>query len=55
MGLITKTETGLYNLELLPADVAALIPYETLSLLVNTLSDNAISTYVYLLRRWFAN
>jgi len=42
-------------LELLPADVAALIPEKTLNLLVNALNDNSISTYIYLLRRYIAN
>ena len=55
LGLVTKGADGCYNLEVLPADVAALVPYDTLTLLVNTLSDYAISTYIYLLRRWFAN
>lgn len=55
LGLLKENELGVYNLELLPADVAALIPQETLSILVNTLNENSISTYIYLLRRWFAN
>lgn len=55
LGLLTENELGVYNLELLPADVAALIPQETLSVLVNALNENSISTYIYLLRRWFAN
>ena len=55
LGLLKENELGVYNLELLPADVAALIPQETLSILVNALNENSISTYIYLLRRWFAN
>lgn len=34
---------------------AALIPYETLKLLTDTLSHNTISTYIYLLNRAHAN
>jgi hypothetical protein len=36
-------------------NVATLVPYNTLGLLVNALSENAISTYVYLLKLYWAN
>lgn len=57
LGLISEkpNNEGNYILELLPADVAALIPEKTLNLLVNALNDNSISTYIYLLRRYIAN
>lgn len=57
LGLISKepNDKGDYILSLLPADVAALIPEKTLNLLVDTLSENSISTYIYLLRRYIAN
>lgn len=57
LGLISEepNDKGDYILSLLPADVAALIPEKTLNLLVDTLSENSISTYIYLLRRYIAN
>lgn len=57
------TETGLisfndkkkiYELNLLENYQAALIPYETVKLLTDSLSEHAISTYVYLLNRYYA-
>jgi hypothetical protein len=56
MGLVTKNESKKrYELLILDPDVAALIPYNTLKLLVDTLSENSISSYVYLLSRYIAN
>lgn len=56
MGLVTKNETKKrYELLILDPNVAALIPYDTLKLLVDTLSENSISSYVYLLSRYIAN
>lgn len=55
LGLISDLKDGKYYLSILPAEVAALIPTSTLRLLLNTLSDNAISTYIYLLLRFYAN
>ena len=56
MGLVTKNEMKKrYELLILDPDVAALIPYNTLKLLVDTLSENSISSYVYLLSRYIAN
>ena len=56
MGLVTKNEMkNRYELLILDPNVAALIPYDTLKLLVDTLSENSISTYVYLLSRYIAN
>lgn len=56
MGLVTKNEMKKrYELLILDPNVAALIPYDTLKLLVDTLSENSISSYVYLLSRYIAN
>lgn len=56
IGLVIKNEKKKrYELVKLAANVAALIPQDTLKLLVDTLSDNSISTYVYLLSRYIAN
>ena len=48
-------DRGRYYLSILPSDVAALIPQPTLKLLVDTLSENSISTYIFLLRKYMAN
>lgn len=56
MGLVTKNKMkNRYELLILDPNVAALIPYNTLKLLVDTLSENSISSYVYLLSRYIAN
>ena len=56
MGLVIKNESKKrYELVILEANIAALIPYNTLKLLVDGLSENSISTYVYLLNRFIAN
>ena len=39
----------------LPKDYASLIPYKTLKLITDTLSENSVNTYVYLLNRYYAN
>lgn len=54
MGLIKEKagDKDYYELELLPDEVAALIPHKTLKLLVDTLSENAVSSYIYLLRKY---
>lgn len=55
MGLIEEDKSrGRYLLKTLDNDIAALIPYETLRKLTHTLSHNCISTYVYILNRYFA-
>ena len=48
-------ENGRYYLEILPADVAGLIPEPTLKLIVDTLSEHCISAYLYLLMRYVMN
>ena len=57
MNLITAApdQQGRYYLSILPQEVAALIPEPTLKLLVDTLSEKSISTYIYLLLRYLAN
>ena len=55
LGLIAERDKESYWLMPLDADLASLIPYETLQVLVDALNDNAISTYVYLFNRYYAN
>jgi hypothetical protein len=56
LGLITYIpERKIYELVVLAPDIAALIPKRTLSKMVHTLSENSVSTYVYLLQRYWAN
>lgn len=43
-----------YELVILDADIASLIPVETLKVLVSALNENAISVFVYLLNRFIA-
>ena len=54
LGLIRETDNN-YELVILDADIASLIPVETLKVLVSALNENAISIYVYLLNRFIAN
>ena len=44
-----------YKLNYLDKSVSALVPFETLRKLNNTLSQNSISLFVYLLKRYIAN
>ena len=55
LGLIDEVNKDTFQLTKLSADLAALIPYNTLKLITDTLNDNSISTYVYLLNRYYAN
>ena len=56
LGLVVKNDSKKrYELTTLDATMAALVPYPTLKLLVDALSENSISTYVYLLNRYVAN
>lgn len=56
MGLIEEnTEKKCYLLKKLPADCAYLIPKDTLQLLVDTLSEKCISTYVFLFGLYCSN
>lgn len=56
IGLVEE-EKKLKRYKLLPLDksIATLVPFETLRKLNNTLNHNAISIYVYLLKRYVAN
>lgn len=54
LGLICDLDSENYQLITLGKNIAALIPHETVKLLTDTLSQNAISTYVYLFDRYFA-
>lgn len=44
-----------YELVILPQNVAMLVPYKTLRIMANALSDRAISAYAYLYSRYYAN
>lgn len=53
MGLIIEKNKDIYEIVKLNKDFASLIPYKTLRLLVDALSDNAISTYGFLLNEYY--
>lgn len=55
LGLIEEKDDTYYELVPLRNDIASLIPFETLKLITDTLNENSISTYVYLLNRYYAN
>ena len=56
LGLISEIPSEKrYRLDYLDKSVASLIPYETLRKLNNSLNHNAISLFVYLLKRYIAN
>ena len=56
LGLISEMPSEKrYRLDYLDKSVASLIPYETLRKLNNSLNHNAISLFVYLLKRYIAN
>ena len=44
-----------YELVILSQNVAMLVPYKTLRIMANALSDRAISAYAYLYSRYYAN
>lgn len=54
LGLIIEDKDN-YKLVELSADIASLIPYNTLKLITDTLSEHAISTYIYFLNCYYAN
>ena len=54
LGLVIEDKEN-YKLVELSADIASLIPYNTLKLITDTLSEHAISTYIYLLNCYYAN
>ena len=55
LGLIQELDKSTYEIITLEKDLASLIPYETLKLITDTLNENSISTYVYLLNCYYAN
>jgi DNA-binding Lrp family transcriptional regulator len=52
--IIDDKEKERYILRTLDREVSSLIPFETLRTLNNSLSHNSISTFVYLLKRYYA-
>jgi predicted transcriptional regulator len=52
LGLIVERDKDTYEVTILEKDLAALIPYDTLKLITDTLNENSISTYIYLLNNW---
>lgn len=54
LGLIKDTSTRVEIIDM-PPNQAFLIPQETLRKLVNALSDNSITIYIYLFNRFIAN
>ena len=54
LGLVTKREKD-YVVQPLTTDIASLVPYKTLKLITDTLSEHSINTYVYLFNRYYAN
>lgn len=54
LGLVIEDKDN-YKLVELSADIASLIPYNTLKLITDTLSEHAISTYIYFLNCYYAN
>ena len=56
LGLIAyQEEEDIYILPNLNAADAFLIPFDTLRKMTNTLNENTISTYIYLINRYIAN
>lgn len=55
LGLVVERDNETYKLVELSADLASLVPYKTLKLITDTLNENSISTYVYLLNCYYAN
>lgn len=53
--LIQEEEGDYYLLIKLKSNIASLVPYPTLKLLVDTLNERSISVYVYLLNLYYAN
>ena len=56
MGLIYENESkNRFELHLLNNVDASLIPKRTLEFLIDSLSENGINVYIYLLNRYWAN
>lgn len=54
LGLVEEMKDN-YKLVELNANLASLVPYNTLKLITDTLNENSISTYIYLLNCYYAN
>ena len=50
-----EVNKDMFQLTELSADLASLVSYDTLKLITDTLSENSISTYIYLLNCYYAN
>lgn len=55
LGLIQEYNDNYFEIITLEKEIASLIPYDTLCKLTDTLNEKTISTYVYLLNRYYAN
>lgn len=57
LGLVTENQENneVYNLVILEKDAAMLIDRETLEVLISAMNTDAITTYVYLYSRYYAN
>lgn len=55
IGLVQEFSADEYELIVLDRDYASLIPFNTVEVLVNSLSENCINTYIYLFNRYYAN
>lgn len=55
LGLIIEQDNGDYELVELRPDIATLVPYSTLKVITDTLNENSISTYIYLLNQYYRN
>lgn len=55
LGLIKEADNDTYELISLEKDIATLVPYNTLKIITDALSENSISTYIYLFNCYYAN
>ena len=55
LGLVIEIDKNTYQIVELEADLASLIPYNTLKLMTDALSENCISTYIFLLNSYYSN
>lgn len=55
LGLVEEISKEKIKIIELDANLASLVPYDTLKLITDTLSDNSISTYIFLLNCYYAN
>lgn len=55
LNLVEAVDSDTYLLTMLDKDIATLVPYDTLLILTDALNENSISTYCYLLNRYYSN